>query len=455
MPTLEQREQSRSQRHRADPPALEFHPDQAPSFPGEFDTDSTARVIPGYRSAQSELGSAFSGMISDAELSAYEATEENFVLDYPQKEDGQMTVISYAQSTTSMSSSTQRETERLAYLMQAKALLDAHRGNNGTPPNNMNKQRALRQEKSQAEPEAGEDGLAPLGGVWPEATTHRITPEVLQHPRRHMNTIHNSAATFLKRGRYSEALHLLEIVVDVQRSTNGAVHEAVGAALHNVGIAELRLGENYKALQAFEEAVRVRKGALGRDHPQVAVSLVKVGITLMLLKRLEDSLWIFREALTVRKYALGPQHPSTARIYNNIGCVHVEFNESQEAKQAFEAALDIQRKALDMDPNSGPILFGAATTLQNLAYLYRKNKMYEKEALVLRESLGVSLNHPIGQIWCFFLKPVLTMNYVSRRFKKMCWVKFIQRSWERWRAWLMLVAYQITRIMLSSITMKA
>jgi tetratricopeptide (TPR) repeat protein len=400
LPKLEKREQAKSQRRRADPPALDLHPDQA-SRPREFDTDSTVPVVPGHRSAHSELGSAFSSMISDAELSAYEATEENFVLDHPQNEDGQMTVISYAQSTTSLTSSAQRDTERLAYLMQAKAILDAHRDQDGSPQNNMNKQRAFRQEKSETEPDVSEDGLAPLGGVWPEATTDRITPEVLQYPHRHMKTIHNSAANFLKRGRYSESLHLLEIVVDVQRSRNGEVHADVGAALHNVGIAELRLGENYKALQAFEEAVRVRKGALGRDHPQVAVSLVKVGITLMLLKRLEDSLWIFREALTVRKYALGPLHPSTARIYNNIGCVHVEFNESKEAKSAFEAALDIQRKALDRDPNSGPILFGAATTLQNLAYLYRKNRLYEQEALVLRESLGVSLN-AIGQIWCLF-----------------------------------------------------
>lgn len=103
----------------------------------------------------------------------------------------------------------------------------------------------------------------------------------------------------------------------------------------------------------------------------VQVSLVKVGITLLLIHRFEDALWSFREALSVRKAALGALHPSTARIYNNIGCVHVEFNEFREARRAFEAALDIQRNALSQDPDSGPLMFGAATTLCNLGYLYR------------------------------------------------------------------------------------
>ena len=89
----------------------------------------------------------------------------------------------------------------------------------------------------------------------------------------------------------------------------------------------------------------------------------------------------------MRKHALGALHPSTARIYNNIGCVHVEFNELREARRAFEAALDIQRNALCQEPESGPIMFGAATTLCNLGYLYRIREMHEKGALVLREAL--------------------------------------------------------------------
>lgn len=394
-----------SDRQRRDPPGLD-HPDlrRVPSPPTSSDqrssaTSTTRSVPPPFQQSSAKNSHKLSRLPPESEIRANEATEENFVLDHPEtNEDGQVTVVSYAQSTVSWSSSTQRETERLAYLMQAKAILDAHRD-----PQSSRNTAPTTPAVTQRSAEHSEDGLAPLGGKWPEQTMERVTPEVLRDPSRHLRTIHVAAVNFFKRGRYSEALHLLDIVLDVQRTRNGHVHEDVGAALHNVGIVELRLGEHYKALQAFEEAVRVRKAALGRDHPHVAVSLVKVGITLMLLKRLEDSLWIFRDALTVRQSALGRTHPSTARIYNNIGCVHVEMGEPKEAKNAFEGALQIQRKALEEQPESGPIMFGAATTLQNLAYLYRQNGLFEKEAVVLRESFGVSTS-TVDQCALFILR---------------------------------------------------
>jgi tetratricopeptide (TPR) repeat protein len=80
-------------------------------------------------------------------------------------------------------------------------------------------------------------------------------------------------------------------------------------------------------------------------------------------------------------------HPSTARIYNNIGCVYVEFNEFRQARRAFEAALDTQRSALIHEPNSGPLMFGTATTLCNLGYLYRFRGMHDKAAAVLKEAV--------------------------------------------------------------------
>ena len=317
--------------------------------------------------------------------------------------------------------------DRMACIMRARAILEAHREfldspqiqlekekesafevtppaqakSNGSAMTDSNVSVTTNNQRSEANNSqdsnnsyfhdiGNDDGLAPLGGVWPgEISATGVTSEMVHRPHDYLHNIHNEGVHCLKHGRFPRALHMFELVLDCQRDKHGTVHEDVASALHNVGIANLRLQDHDKALQAFEEAVRVRKGALGRDHPQVAISLVKVGITLLLLRRFEDSLWIFREALSVRKHALGALHPSTARIYNNIGCVHVEFNELREARRAFEAALDIQRNALCNDGESAPVLFGAATTLCNLGYLYRIRDMHEKAALVLREALSV------------------------------------------------------------------
>ena len=172
----------------------------------------------------------------------------------------------------------------------------------------------------------------------------------------------------------------------VYRSKHGELHQTIGSTLHNIGIVLLRSEKYNDALESFEKAVRIRKGSIGRDHADVAVSLVKVGITQLLLHRFDEALLTFREALSIRRHALGHLHPSTARIYNNIGCVHVEFNEIREARRAFEAALDVQRNAMCYEPDSGPLLFGTATTLCNLGYLYSFRGMNEKACLVLKEA---------------------------------------------------------------------
>lgn len=217
-------------------------------------------------------------------------------------------------------------------------------------------------------------------------------------------------------------MHLFQIILDSQRRTFGELDPDVGAAWHNVGVALLRSERHDKALEAFERAVRVRKGSLGKDHPEVAVSLVKVGITQLLLHDFEMALLSFRDALAVRRHSLGALHPSTARVYNNIGCVHMEFNELPQARRAFEAALDIQRNALSNEPTSGPLLFGTATTLCNLGYLYRIREMPERAALLFKEALEVrhsSLSSSERHVDCVFvnlltlLSPALAYSYKS------------------------------------------
>ena len=196
---------------------------------------------------------------------------------------------------------------------------------------------------------------------------------------------------FVQNYNYDQAEKYFDVVLRCQRRHHGPFHGDVAAALHNCGLAQLRLENHHQAIQSFEEAARIRKGALGKQHPQVAASLVKCGITYLLLHRFDDSLRCLREALAIRRHSLGALHPSTARIMNNIGCVHVEFKELHEARRAFEGALDIQRNALCHDPESGPIRFGAATTLCNLGYLYRHRDMHERAVQVLREAAEVSL----------------------------------------------------------------
>ena len=234
-----------------------------------------------------------------------------------------------------------------------------------------------------------EDGLAPLSGHWASSSRPFDSRTMLADPMKHLPNIHDEAVKKLNADNFVDAVHLFDVVLQCQKRRNGMIHQDSADALYNLGIAQLRSQNHGDALRAFEETARIRKKVLGHEHPQVAVSLVKVGITLLLLHRFEEALWSFREALSVRRHALGPMHPSTARIFNNIGCVHVEFNEFKEARRAFESALEIQRAALCDDPESGPLMFGTATTLCNLGYLYRYRNLHAKAAVVLKEAVDL------------------------------------------------------------------
>jgi tetratricopeptide (TPR) repeat protein len=218
---------------------------------------------------------------------------------YPNTPDASLPVgytektSSWSQATndksTSHTTGTNTTQDRIASLLKAKEKVEVQRAFMDSPQvklTNNQHEFQVTPEKSHDRSSGGgnvvddfgnDDGLAPLGGVWPHSDQHQhdqgvLEPEMLDQPELFLHNIHDNGVRYLKRGRFAEALHLLEVVLDCQRQLHGTVHEDVAGALHNVGIANLRLEDHYKALQAFEEAVRVRKGALGRDHPLVAVS---------------------------------------------------------------------------------------------------------------------------------------------------------------------------------------
>merc|ERR1719343_988184 len=128
-------------------------------------------------------------------------------------------------------------------------------------PNRHNKGDSVDTERTidERDGNAHEDGLVPLEGSWPgPKNVSRLSPDCLQSPSENLHTIHNCAVSYMARARYTEAVALLEMVVECQKVKNGPLHAHVGSAVHNVGIAYLRGDVHYKAFQTFEEAVRAR-----------------------------------------------------------------------------------------------------------------------------------------------------------------------------------------------------
>mmetsp|Transcript_31633 Transcript_31633/g.76491 ORF Transcript_31633/g.76491 Transcript_31633/m.76491 type:complete len:1201 (+) Transcript_31633:180-3782(+) len=317
------------------------------------------------------------GMSKDEELDLIE-TEESCLLQSDGTGSGESTtLISFAETAADQADSTLKQKDRSALLNTTKTLLDG--GNGAMPPTLTTNAKATPREL----------GLAPLRGNWPGGNNNRITPAVLENPAKHLGTVYNCAVNFMIRKKYMEALHLFEIIEEIQREWHNDVHEHVASAVYNLGICHLKMHSYYKAMQSFEEATRIRHTTQGRNSPFVAASLVKVGVSLLQLKRLEDALWIFREALSVREATLGTGHPLTAKVKNNIGCVHVEMHQFELARDLFESTLEAQQSYFLKNPNDGPTLFAIATTLQNLGSLHQKQGETEYAIKALNEALQV------------------------------------------------------------------
>ena len=106
-----------------------------------------------------------------------------------------------------------------------------------------------------------------------------------------------------------------------------------------------------------------------------AISLYKQG-------RYDQAAVAEKKALQVAEQNLGPDHPDVATSLNNLAELYREQGQYAQAEPLFKRSLAILEKAL------GPDHPDVATTLNNLAALYKKTGR-EKEAKALEDRARV------------------------------------------------------------------
>ena len=106
-----------------------------------------------------------------------------------------------------------------------------------------------------------------------------------------------------------------------------------------------------------------------------AISLYKQG-------RYDQAVVAEKKALQVAEQNLGPDHPDVATSLNNLAGLYREQGQYAQAEPLFKRSLAIWEKAL------GPDHPDVATTLNNLAALYKKTGR-EKEAKALEDRARV------------------------------------------------------------------
>ena len=95
---------------------------------------------------------------------------------------------------------------------------------------------------------------------------------------------------------------------------------------------------------------------------------------------------MYEEMLQILEAELGPEHPSVATSLNNLAGLYRHMGDYDKALPLFQRALDIREKVL------GPQHPDVATSLNNLALLYRHMGDYDK-ALPLYQKIEKISNH--------------------------------------------------------------
>ena len=92
---------------------------------------------------------------------------------------------------------------------------------------------------------------------------------------------------------------------------------------------------------------------------------------------------LYQEALRIRQKVLGPEHPDTATSLNNLAALYRDMGEYAKAEPLFQEALRIWQKVL------GPEHPDTAPSLNNLAGLYRAMGEYAKAEPLYQEALQI------------------------------------------------------------------
>jgi tetratricopeptide (TPR) repeat protein len=137
---------------------------------------------------------------------------------------------------------------------------------------------------------------------------------------------------------------------------------------------------------------------------EAAVLFVQAGRYLRDRARYEQAAPLLQRALAIREQQLGPNHPNTASSLNNLAMLYRAQGKYAEAEPLYQRALAIYEQQL------GPHHPDTATSLNNLALLYRAQGKYAEAEPLLQRALAISeqqlgASHPTTKI--------IRQNYTS------------------------------------------
>jgi tetratricopeptide (TPR) repeat protein len=210
----------------------------------------------------------------------------------------------------------------------------------------------------------------------------RSTPEDRQGYVKRFQLV-GRAVALQQRGRFREALPVVEQILAICRKVLGEEHPDTAIGYNSVGYALEAQGKYAAAQEGYLKALAIRRKVLGEEHPDTAQSYNSIASNLSAQGKYAAAQEGFRKALAIQRKVLGEEDPDTALSYNNLATCLAAQGQAAEAAQAYRKALAIQRKVL------GEEHLRTALTCANLALNLNAQGKYAEAAEFCRKSLAI------------------------------------------------------------------
>ena len=226
-------------------------------------------------------------------------------------------------------------------------------------------------------------------------------------------------------GKYDSATLVAQKALQLAEQNADADHPDVATSLNNLASLYDAQGDYAKAEPLYKRALAIREKALGPDHPDVATSLNNLAELYRTQGDYAKAEPLYKRSLAIREKALGPDHPDVATSLNNLAVALRYPRRLRQGGAALQAltgdlgegtrprpsrcgiepeqpggALRCPRRlrqggaalqALAGDPRESarPDHPDVATSLNNLAELYRTQGDYAKAEPLYKRSLAI------------------------------------------------------------------
>lgn len=171
------------------------------------------------------------------------------------------------------------------------------------------------------------------------------------------------ANLFRQLGRYEEASHLCDGILDILRNEDQpdqSTFHMIAGIENNLGLVYHSQRKYDLALQAFNSSYNRQLQLHTPDQDAAMSTIYNKGRSLLMLGNLDDALQLLHHARQHFTPAASPflttttdeNHRLTNRILNDIGEIHLRKNDIDQAEQYFTAAFDSQKQIMPLHPST-------------------------------------------------------------------------------------------------------